>query len=118
MNRTEMNEIKMSRENRIGFLHHSDITKIDELSDNLISCAGMSHNELCDAVIELYDSKQIKNKAASAIFEIIKTENTSYRTESHRMMNGQIFEYNEHHGAYVFMKKGSRREFNIMNHYL
>lgn len=118
MNRLAMVEISKNRNNLVGFLHMSDIAKLDELFDNHFKVDKKSFSEICDAALNAYDSKSISNKSASNIFEILSTENTSLKIESHRFEDHKIYEYDVDTGSYMFLKRGPRFEFNKLNSYL
>ena len=115
----EINLIKAVRENLAGFLHHSDIAALNELFANDYDVNHKSFNEICDKAIELRKSKALKLKAATTIFNILKSCNSKYRVESHRFEHyNKIFEFDAGCGRYIFLKKGSRSEFYRLNHYL
>ena len=112
--------IRNSRRNSIGFLHSSDENAIDGLLGKWYSIVKFrpSFYELCDKVMDLYKSKCIDNKTASRIFEIARESNSRFRTESHRFENGTIYYYDLNADAYLFLKKGTIREFNKINTYI
>lgn len=109
----QMTEIKNSRENLIGFLHFSDISKINELLNENVD--KLSFDQVCDLVIEKYQSKQIKNKFASEIFEILITENKALKTNKYRFDNGKLFVFSETNNAYLFDKRITKKEFNTQS---
>lgn len=113
MNVQQMIEIKNSRENLVGFLRLADILKINELLNENID--KLPFNKVCDLVIEKYQSKQIKNKAASEIFEILMTENKSLKTHKYRFDDGKLFVFSESHNAYLFDKRITKKEFNTQS---
>lgn len=109
----QMTEIKKSRENLEGFLHFSDTLKINELlTDNVDK---LSFNQICDLVIEKYQSNKIKNKVASEIFEILMTENKALKTNKYRFEDGKLFEFSESHNAYLFDRRITKKEFNTQS---
>lgn len=119
MKLTEMRESKECRKNLTGFLHFSDISKLNELFNNHYDVDKKSFFEICDKAIDLYQSKVLSNKTVSEIFEVLENKNRHFRIESHRIDNcGAIFEYDENQKAYLFLKRGTQREFNQLNHYL
>ena len=115
MKASEMKSIRDGRENLVGFLHISDIIKINDLFDGQYDVNEASFFEICNAAITLYNNKGVSNKDVSAIFEILKLENTSFRIESHRYELGSIFEYSVNRKAYLFSHKGNYRDFNALN---
>jgi len=38
--------------------------------------------------------------------------------ESHRYDYGKIYEYSHDHAAYIYLKRGTKREFYALNHYV
>ncbi len=116
MKKEHMHSIKESRKNLIGFLHFTDQVKLIDLLGSDYS--KLSFHDFCDKVIELQQDKKINNKAASEAFEMLAEANTSFRTESHRFESGKIFEYNENAKGHVFLKIGTKKEFNSLNHYI
>ena len=119
MKKLEMLEIKASRQNLVGFLYFADEARLNLLFDNNFNVSKKSFNEICDAALECYSDKRLKNEITSEIFVILRCSNKSFKTESHRLDNcGSIYEYDESAKSYVFLKKGGQREFNLLNHYL
>ena len=109
----EMLAIKNSRHNIIAFLHRSSAEKIYHLSDRLLNPSKLSFYSLCDGVISLYETKQITNKQATSIFNILIVENTMFKTEKFRRDGyGNILQYSAEHNAYLFYCKGGNKEFN------
>jgi len=115
MKASEMKSIRYGRENLVGFLHISDIIKINDLFDGQYDVKEASFFGICDAAIALYNNKSVSKKDVSAIFEILKLQNTSFRIESHRYEVGSIFEYSVEYKAYFFSHKGNYRDFNALN---
>lgn len=119
MKLTEMKYEAESREDVIGFLHHSDITKLNEIFNEWYTVNQKSYTSICDKTIFLYESKALSNKKASLIFKILTDSNKMYRVESHRHDNcGSIYRYDINSGHYIFLKKGSVTEFNRLNHFI
>lgn len=118
MKLSEMNEIKISRENTIGFLHFSDIAALNKLFNGHYEVDKKSFYEVCDAAIELYKAKTLDNRSVSRIFNILRKENIYFKTESHRYEQGKIYEYDLEREAYVFSCHGTEKEFNKLNHYI
>jgi len=112
----EMKSIKECRDNVVGFLHITDIKKLNTLFDGVYDVDRQSFDSICDKALELYNAKALSNKIVSRIFEIVSCENSSFRVESHRFESHSIFEYA--YGYYLFLKKGTRKEFMLLNHYL
>ena len=109
----EMLAIKNSRSNVIAFLHCNSVEKIYHLSDRLLNPSKLSFYSLCDGVISLYETKQITNKQATSIFNILMKENTQFKTEQFRQDGyGNILQYSDEHNAYLFYCKGGNKEFN------
>ena len=105
--------IKNSRENLQAFLHFSDIAKIYALSNNLLNPDKLSFYTISDKVINLYKDKQITNKQATGIFNILSGENTMFKTEKFRQDGyGNILKYSAEHDAYLFYCKGGNKELN------
>jgi len=103
---SQMQNIRNCRKNVIGFLHHTDIAKINDLTG--FDASGKSFYEVCDGVLSLYAAKVASNKEASAAFEILAAENTNFRTENFRVNCGDILKYSEQHKAYVFFQKNGK----------
>lgn len=120
MKTSEMIEIKNSRINVTAFLHFTEIKLLDEQLDQWYSVSESkpSFHRLCDEIISLYRDKKISNKKASKIFEVLISIMIPLRKESHRFDNGKIYEYSAEHRAYLFLKKGSYKEFTKLNHYI
>jgi len=119
MKLSEMKEAKICRNDLVGFLHHSDISKLNTLFDDVYKITSKdSFYDLCDQAINAYSNKQLSNKIVSEIFDVLTQQNKSYRIESHRYAAGSIFEYDADQRAYLFLKKGTRREFNSLNTYI
>jgi hypothetical protein len=118
MTKNEMNDIRNTRQNLTGFLHFTDIAKLNELFNAHVTVNKQSFLEIADKALELYSAKLLSNKVVSEIFNILKEANKSFRTESHRHDCGSIFEYSPQHNAYIFSKKGTYREFKALNHYI
>jgi len=113
---TEMKEISINREDLVGFLSHAEIATISQLL--IHPCNGLSFKVICKLTTDAYSDKRVTNRAATKVFNILAEANTHYLKESHRYEHGSIYEYSEAHQAYIFLKKGSRRKFNVLNHYL
>ena len=107
-------EIRNSRKNVMAFLHHSDISKIEDLLGQGIIVKPVVWLNLCNQVMDSYKEGKIKNRALSEIFQILMTENTAIRTETYRFENGNLFKYDESQKAYVFLKPCSRKDFNML----
>lgn len=114
----DMKYMAESRRDVVGFLRTSNINEINKLFDGHYDCDGKSYREIADKALALYERRAIKNKAASKIIEIISENNPRFRTESHRYQDHNIFEWVDEQGCYLFLKKGTRREFDYMNHYV
>jgi len=114
----EMKEIKESRKNMIGFLHMSDENEINSLLNKWGNITKKPFWNACDIVIEAYKNKNISNRIASKIFDIFADSNRYFRTESHRFECGKIYEYSKSQNAYIFLKMGTKKEFNKLNHYM
>lgn len=113
---TEMNYIRDSRENIVGFLNVVDIVKIEKLTNNRV---GSNYYDSCNLIINAYESGSITNAAASKSLAILRDNNPNLRKESHRIgADHSIYEYCPNADAYVFLKKGTLREFNQLNRYL
>ncbi len=119
MQKLEMMEVKASRHNLTGFLHFTDIAKLNILFNGMFNVSKESFDDICDKALELKASKLLSHKKVSDIFDILQEANKSFRAESHRIdACHAIFEYNESDNNYYFMKKGTQREFNALVHYL
>lgn len=79
MKLTEMKNIRDSRVNLIAFLHYTDIAILNALF-NGFNVNKQSFNTICNQAILLYKSKILSNKTASAIFDVLKRENTRFKT--------------------------------------
>jgi hypothetical protein len=115
---SEMKEAVKNRENLTGFLHIYQIKLLNKLFDGYYNVSDKSYREIANKVVELYEAKKLSNKQASMIFTILMNENTNFKTESHRFKNGEIFEYSADNNCYIFLKKGSKKEFDKLNHYI
>lgn len=104
----QMQEIRNSRHNLVGFLDAADHVKIRELT-----CldTNVPFWVLADAVINEYEAGRITNKAASEVFEILKRENTSIRTEKYRFETGSLFAFDSDANAYIYDRKISKTDF-------
>jgi len=110
----DMKQIKESRKNITDFL--SDENEINNLLNKNIT--KKSFYEVCDIVIDAYKNKHITNRIASKIFDMLAESNRYFRIESHRFEYGKIFEYSKHYNAYIFLRRGTEKEFNKLNHYI
>jgi len=108
-----MLDIKNCRHNLQAFLHITDIAAIQKLSNNLLNPDKLSFYSVCDGVISLYKTKQITNKQAANIFNILMRQNTMFKTEKFRQDGyGNILQYSTEHKAYLFYCKGGNKELN------
>lgn len=107
-----MKDIRDSRKDVIGFLHISDLQKIEALAG--FNAGEMSHWTICDKVLAAYDAEQINNATASEIFEILRDNNTEIRTEMYRYdeFTHDLYRFNASLNCYVWIDKISAREFN------
>lgn len=125
MKLVEMKKIKESRENIIGFLHHTEIAKINEL---LVDFDADKKNfyDVCDEVLAQYQAKKISNKQASQIFDILMTANKNpIKTRAVIMYNGEavatVMTELEHHDDVMFgyntveEKINADRDRNLLN---
>lgn len=109
MKLSEMQNIQKSRENVMGFLHHTDIAVINAIVNQDVS--KKSFNEVCELTIALYQEKAITNKKATAVFEILKKENTNFRTERFRLTSAhEIYIYNEEKNVYICYCTGGQKK--------
>jgi len=111
MNIQQMTHIKNCRENLVGFLHFTDILNINELLKSDIS--QLNFYDICDLTISKYQKREISEKTASQVFEILMTENISFRTNKYRLDKNKLFEYSESHNAYLYVRTMSKQEFNL-----
>lgn len=111
----EMKNIAETRENLIGFLHHSEIATINQ---NLVNFDAdkKSFDEICNTALEQYQDKAITNRKASLVFEILASANKQFKTERYRHNSAthEIYEYSQTNEAYIFIKKGGQRELNAL----
>jgi len=108
-----MLDIKNCRHNLQAFLHITDIAAIQKLSNNLLNPDKLCFYIVCDNVISLYKTKQITNKQAANIFNILMRQNTMFKTEQFRQDGyGNILQYSAEHNAYLFYCKGGNKELN------
>ncbi len=115
----DMKEMIESRKNLVGFLHFSEILKIEGIVGNAFKAGNKSFKRLSNEIITMYKCKKISNKKVSEALDIIFKANTHFRIESHRHdAYGSILEYDIAQKAYLFMKKGSYREFLQLNSYI
>lgn len=105
MKLSEMKEIAENRENVTGFLHHTDMAVIEGHTG--FSVSRLSFDGICEKTISKYVAKEITNKQASAVFEILAAENTQFKIERYRKNGSFIFEYDIVKGAYVCKHHGS-----------
>ena len=117
----QMQAIKDTRENLIGFLHFTDINKINELIS--LDVNKMRFYDICDNVMQLYKNKQINNKVARTVFEILMNENTRFKIKTYRHDNmyDKLFQYSHYHKAYLFEKRMTTKEFRtsgLANEYI
>lgn len=104
------------RSNAIGFLHITDIKQIEEIAG--IECKSKSFRCIAAEAFTMYDLKKISNKRLTKVVEILCENNSQFLTESHRYENGKIFKWCDVNKAYIFMKLGSKKEFNRLNSYI
>lgn len=111
----EMKNIAENRENTIGFLHHSEIAIINQ---NLVDFDAdkKSFDEICNTALKQYQDKEITNRKASLVFEILSNANKQFKNERYRYNSAthEIYEYSQTNEAYVFIKKGGQRELNAL----
>ncbi|MCG6816981.1 hypothetical protein [Moraxella catarrhalis] len=111
MKKSEMIEISQNRQNLIAFLHVSEIKAINaNLVDTNVD--KKTFDEICSIVLDQYENKQISNKQASEIFEILANSNHNFKTEQYRLNGNQIHKYSPAHGAYLFYCNGGQRQLN------
>ncbi len=107
----DMKNIAETRENLIGFLHHSEIAAINQ---NLVNFDAdkKSFDDICNTALEQYKNKTINNRQASRVFEILASANKQFKTERYRYNSAthEIYEYSKAHDAYIFIQKGGQRE--------
>lgn len=109
-----MQQIRDSRKNLIGFLHHTDISKIKALTG--CNPSGKAFYTVCDEIFSLYNAGVASNKEVSEAFDILARSNTRFRTERFRNDGcGSIFKYSTEHNAYVFYCKGTARTLKNLN---
>jgi hypothetical protein len=118
MNINEMKAMVNCRISVIGFLHFNDKVELNELFGKWAKIETQSFKEIAEKAFELYASGLITNKTCSKIITLICENNARFRTESHRYDNGSIFEYSNEQRAYVFIQKGTRKDFNKLVHYI
>lgn len=118
MKLTQLKEMVKIRQNRIGFLHISDIQTLNELFNGFFDVDKKSFNDICNKAFELYADKAINNKTCTQIIELCCEENSSFRTESHRYEYGSIYEWDSERKIYVFLQNGTHQEFTRMNHFI
>ena len=70
MKLNQMKAIAETRENLIGFLHHSEITAINHCLVNF-DADKKSFYEICNTALKQYQDKAISNRNASRVFEIL-----------------------------------------------
>lgn len=108
-----MLSIKNSRYNLQAFLHMSDIAAIQKLSNNLLNPDKLCFYSVCDSVIDLYKDKQITNKQATNIFNILMMQNTMFKKEQFRQDGyNNILRYSVGYNAYLFYCNGGNKELN------
>ena len=112
MKKIEMLEIMSCRENVVAFLHHSEIKDINAKLADGVDVDKKSFEQICSIVLDQYENKQISNKQASEIFEILANSNHNFKTEQYRLNGNQIHKYSPAHGAYLFYCNGGQRQLN------
>ena len=111
MKKIEMLEISQNRQNLTAFLHVSEIKAINaNLVDTNVD--KKTFDEICSIVLDQYENKQISNKQASEIFEILAKANKSFKIEKFRCSHGynEIYKYSPDHQAYLFYQNGGKKE--------
>lgn len=106
------------RHDQTGFLHISDINKLNAIFKGGFTVDGKGFKEVCEKAFELYSQKAITNRALTKIIEVCCDSNGLFRIESHRFEKPSIFEYDEHLNSYIFLKTGTLQEFNKLLHYI
>ena len=111
MKKSEMLEISQNRQNLTAFLNVSEIKAINaNLVDTNVD--KKTFDEICSIVLDQYENKQISNKQASEIFEILANANRDFKTEQYRLNGKQIHKYSPEHDAYLFYSTGGQKKLN------
>ena len=106
------------RQNQTGFLHITNIKRLNALFKGHFNVDGRGFKEVCEKAFELYSQKVITNRVLTKIVEVCCESNGLFRIESHRFEKPNIFEYDKHLNSYIFLKTGSVQEFNKLLHYI
>lgn len=112
MKKIEMIEISQNRQNLVGFLHITEVQAINAKLADGVDVDKKSFDEICSIVLEQYQAKQISNKQASEVFEILANANRDFKIEKFRCVGNEIYQYSPEHQAYLFYSVGGQRQFN------
>lgn len=112
MKKIEMIEISQNRQNLVGFLHITEVQAINAKLADGVDVDKKSFDEICSIVLEQYQAKQISNKQASEVFEILAKANKSFKIEKFRCSHGynEIYKYSPDHQAYLFYQNGGQKQ--------
>ncbi len=108
----ELKEVVASRKNALGFLHHSDIKKINDLIQTKtpdFEASGVSYDALVAAILSSQATPSAKKKALVLCIE----NNNLLREFRYRYASDTkaLFEYCEKADAFVFLKKCGVKEY-------
>jgi len=114
---TEIKEMIQVRSDAVGFLHMSDIVKIEQIlkkidEDVITSLDKLSFNNICDKLLKIRNRKTQKN--IDKIFDILFEENINFKEERYRYdsSTNSIYQFSKEKKAYIFIKNGDRAVLN------
>ena len=122
MKLVEIKEMVEIREDVVAYLYMDDIIKIQQLlnksnicydNDSDVISTSMSFKTISSLLLKYRTPKN--RKYIDKIFEIILAENSMFKTERYRFdENNSIYEYDESHGAYMFLQVGTQNNVNLL----
>jgi hypothetical protein len=112
LNLSELKDVAASRKNALGFLHHSDIKKINDLIQAKapdFEASGVSYTALVAAILSSQATPSAKKKALVICIE----NNNLLREFRYRYTSNtkDLFEYCEKEATFIFFKKCDMQEY-------
>ena len=119
MNIETLERMVEARKDNQNYLSFGAIQSInEELALFEIMVEYETFKDLCNYVFYLYNENMIPLSKAQTIIKLCCKHNKLFRKESHRHIDGLLFQYSEKYDAYTCVGRCTTEEYQGLLHYL
>lgn len=104
-------------QSRVGFLVAAEIAVVRRVLGDGAYTSATTYGDLTTELYNAREQKKISAKDFRVLAEILIAANNSIRTERFRFDSAyhKIFEFSKAQNAYVFLQKGTKRDYDELN---